>query len=580
MSQPAKTRFALDLDDLERQLRQTASVQPRATASDPLAELARIVGQDDPFKSILPEKKAAPAPMQAPQSIDDLLRADLARQEPPAAPRREPNFGSLLAQAGEPEARTAAPRPSAQPAPAPAAAAPQVDPAELLEEFDQMLRDELRGTVSDAATADAGRPNHAAGEPAGRSGGEAATEASPDAGSFRDEFEARPMARDLDESARPGEKYIAARPFVMAPAAPRGTQAPMPADIYLEPPQEPQEDLRSLEPRQPRKGLMIAAALLGVAVVGVGVMVGLRGFGGAQKAADGGIPVIRAEAGPNKVAPQNPGGVDIPNQNKEIYERAQPATAANTRVVNREEQPIDVQAVARATPRVIPLAPPETPAPAPQVAEAPATPVPAPPSNGSAAPSSPPASVLGEPRRVRTIAVRPDGTIAGAPPAPAPAAPLAVAAAPPAEASPAPQRTVAIPAATPAPRPQPQPPVRPQSAAAPAAAPAAPAAATPAPAPAPVAVAARSDASAPAGSGFMVQLGAPGSEAEARATFNTLQRRFGEQLGGQSPVIRRADVGNGRTVYRLRVGPFSRDEAVERCEALRAAGGQCFIARN
>lgn len=78
----------------------------------------------------------------------------------------------------------------------------------------------------------------------------------------------------------------------------------------------------------------------------------------------------------------------------------------------------------------------------------------------------------------------------------------------------------------------------------------------------------------------MVQLGAPGSEAEARATFNTLQRRFSEQLGGQSPVIRRADVGNGRTVYRLRVGPFSRDEAVERCEALRAAGGQCFIARN
>ena len=577
MSQPAKTRFALDLDDLERQLRQTASAQPRAPASDPLAELARIVGQDDPFKSILAEKKAAPTP----QSIDDLLRADLARQEPAAAPRREPNFGSLLAQGGEPESRSAAPRPAAAPAPATSATDSQVDPAELLEEFDQMLRDELRGSVSDAKAADAGRPDHEADGPAGRFGGEAAPEAASDGGGFRDEFEARPMARDLDESeenARPGEKPFAARPFAMAPAAPRAAQAPIPADIYPEPPQEPQEDLRSLEPRQPRKGLMIAAALLGVAVVGVGVMVGLRGFGGAQKAADGGIPVIRAEAGPNKVAPQNPGGVDIPNQNKEIYERAQPATAANTRVVNREEQPIDVQAVARATPRVIPLAPPETPAPAPQAAEAPAAPTPAPPANGAAAaPAAAPASALGEPRRVRTIAVRPDGTIAGAPPAPAPAAPAAVASAPPAEAAPAPQRTAALPAA---PRPQPQSPVRPQSAAAPAASPAAPAAATPAPAPAPVAVAVRSDASAPAGSGFMVQLGAPGSEAEARATFNALQRRFGEQLGGQSPVIRRADVGNGRTVYRLRVGPFSRDEAVERCEALRAAGGQCFIARN
>lgn len=577
MSQPAKTRFALDLDDLERQLRQTASAQPRAPASDPLAELARIVGQDDPFKSMLAEKKAAPSP----QSIDDLLRADLARQEPSAAPRREPNFGSLLAQGGEPDTRAAAPRPAATPAPAPAAADTQVDPAELLEEFDQMLRDELRGSVSEAAATDAGRPDHVAGEPASRFGAEAAPDAHSDAGGFRDEFEARPMARDLDESdtiARPGERSFAPKPFAMAPAAPRAPQPPMPADTYPEPPEEPQDDLRSLEPRQPRKGLMIAAALLGVAVMGVGVMVGLRGFGGAQKAADGGVPVIRAEAGPNKVAPQNPGGVDIPNQNKEIYERAQPATAANTRVVNREEQPIDVQAVARATPRVIPLAPPETPAP--QAAEAPAAPAPAPPANGAAAaavapaaPAAAPASVLGEPRRVRTIAVRPDGTIASAPPAPA--APAAVASAPPAEATPAPQRTAAIPAA---PRPQPQPPVRPQTAAAPATAPAATAA--PAPTPAPVAVAARPEAAAPAGAGFMVQLGAPGSEAEARATFNTLQRRFSEQLGGQSPVIRRADVGNGRTVYRLRVGPFSRDEAVERCEALRTAGGQCFIARN
>lgn len=78
----------------------------------------------------------------------------------------------------------------------------------------------------------------------------------------------------------------------------------------------------------------------------------------------------------------------------------------------------------------------------------------------------------------------------------------------------------------------------------------------------------------------MVQLGAPGSEAEARATFAALQRRHADQLSGDSPVIRRADVANGRTVYRLRVGPFSREEAAEKCQALQAAGGQCFIARN
>ncbi len=78
----------------------------------------------------------------------------------------------------------------------------------------------------------------------------------------------------------------------------------------------------------------------------------------------------------------------------------------------------------------------------------------------------------------------------------------------------------------------------------------------------------------------MIQLGAPGSESEARATFASLQRRFSDQLASDQPTIRRAEVGNGRTVYRLRVGPYGREAAAEKCEALKAAGGNCFIARN
>jgi hypothetical protein len=70
------------------------------------------------------------------------------------------------------------------------------------------------------------------------------------------------------------------------------------------------------------------------------------------------------------------------------------------------------------------------------------------------------------------------------------------------------------------------------------------------------------------------------AEAEARASFAALQRRFGDQLSGESPTIRRAELGNGRTVYRLRVGPYSREDAAEKCQALQSAGGQCFIARN
>jgi cell division protein FtsN len=98
----------------------------------------------------------------------------------------------------------------------------------------------------------------------------------------------------------------------------------------------------------------------------------------------------------------------------------------------------------------------------------------------------------------------------------------------------------------------------------------------PAPRPAPVAPA----AAASSGDGaFSVQLGAPGSEAEARSTFSSLQRRFPDQLSGQSPSIRKADV-SGRTVYRLRVGSLSREEAQSMCSQLQSAGGQCFVARN
>ncbi|MGX5735912.1 SPOR domain-containing protein, partial [Bosea thiooxidans] len=84
-----------------------------------------------------------------------------------------------------------------------------------------------------------------------------------------------------------------------------------------------------------------------------------------------------------------------------------------------------------------------------------------------------------------------------------------------------------------------------------------------------------------AGTGdFVVQLGAPGSEAEARATFAALQRKYPQQLGGQAPIIRKTELAGGKTVFRLRVGPYSRDDATSMCTALQAAGGQCFIAKN
>lgn len=602
MSQQTKTRFSIDLDDLEQQLRQAATVQPKAPQSDPLLELARIVGQDDPFKAILMDRKPAPEPVAesdyAPVQSADRFAA------PPTPARAEPDldalFRSLEAEtvaAAEAVSRAfPAPEPETDPSVATrdranpvaeqafdelsaalerelVAAAPAVDRDPLFD-LDEQLRGKLRQTISPSQRR---YPEPTVSEPQVDAGsaGEVAFNPQSDAGgiqqtstNYTDDAALRAV-RDLDQAVR-NARAEADEP---QPGVAR----------YPMPPIEPAEDMRSLEPRQPRKGLVIAGALLGVAVLGVGGVIGMRGFGSGPRPADGQPPIVRAEPGPTRVAPQNPGGVEIPNQNKQIYERQPETRSAETRVVNREEQPIDVQATTRVTPRVIPLAPAIEPSATQAAGTSPAA---TPPSSAAPPSSAPPPSTLGEPRRVRTVAVRPDGTIAPDPPAatPAPSAPAVSTATPPrssatttppAASVPPPSQTAVarapVPAATTAERVQPPaPPLRPATAPTPLA----PRQQT--------AVAATDDAPAtrpPGGGNFMIQLGAPGSEAEARASFASLQRRYAEQLSSETPTIRRAEVG-GRTVYRLRVGPFTREQAAEKCESIRSAGGQCFLASN
>src|SRR3712207_5393065 len=75
MSESLKPRFAVDFTEIERQLAKTqaAPAQPAsASRNDPLAELARIVGQDDPFQSLLANDGSA-RPRQQSSSVDDLF---------------------------------------------------------------------------------------------------------------------------------------------------------------------------------------------------------------------------------------------------------------------------------------------------------------------------------------------------------------------------------------------------------------------------------------------------------------------------------------------------------------------------
>ncbi|WP_332685539.1 hypothetical protein, partial [Bosea sp. (in: a-proteobacteria)] len=347
MSEPARNRFALDLDDLERQLRGAAQPQKPGSTVDPLMELTRLVGQDDPLKDLFNGRGAAPA-----------RPAAEAPAQWPAA-RVEPSF-----------------RPS--PAnPAPVEASPP--PAEMLgalDEFEALLRrtEPVRPPAAPTAPVQARRQEMAHPE---------FDEAPVDPHAYAAQVEAGPHAyvpeppRDLDEAT--GRDY------------PADYDHSLPEE-YPEPPPAGDEERAYEQPRS-RKGLWAAAALIAVTVAGVGVAMIFRSSG-PTTGADGQPPVISADNAPVKVAPVNPGGAEIPNQNKQIYERSGETPAAETKVVNREEQPVDVKQATRS------MAPRAAPA---DIAAALAAGEP-----GLIA--VPPVPGLGEPRKVRTVAIRPDGT--------------------------------------------------------------------------------------------------------------------------------------------------------------------------
>lgn len=558
----------IDLDELERQLREAAA--PRQPApqvpgrDDPLAELARIVGQDDGARSswrqparpvaaaVEPPPPPAPAPRYAPADDFEAELAALTRGEPFTPP--EPPMAPM-------------PRPNER------------------RDFDQDLAgwdlrpgDPAAGARQDFARQDFGRQEI-----------------------DRQEFGRQDFGQqdfDRQDFDRSGDRVVAFEPHDRAPAYAAVQEA---EPVYEAQGQLPPHDevYEEIEPRPRRKGLYAVGTVLGVAAVGVVAALAMRSTGTGLQSGSA-PPVIQADAGPMKARPENPGGVVVPNQDTAIFTR-KPEDMKGAKMVGGEEQPVDVAAKvqqARAPAAAAPADPSSTTAALAPNGGTPASAVelPKPPQPTAAVPG------LGEPRKVRTVSVRPDGTIIDA----AGDIPIGRTAAlapgtipsssPPAVtgATPAPRRTDAVapvaplpaaPVAVTPPAPRPPAPVAVDAGATPAARPApTPAPAAPRPAQvAAVAPAAPSGAAAPAaeagGGGFTVQLAAPASEQEARDTAARLQRRFSGELGDLKPFVRRADV-NGKTIYRVRVGNMTRDDATSLCTKVQSAGGQCFVARN
>ncbi|MDQ2953746.1 MAG: SPOR domain-containing protein [Pseudomonadota bacterium] len=331
-------------------------------------------------------------------------------------------------------------------------------------------------------------------------------------------------------------------------------------------------------PSRRRNGLMTVIAIFALAVGGTAAALGYR----AVFSSSGSVsapPVIKADTTPSKVVPAAP--VKDPNSNKLIYDRVGDRNQAE-RVVTREEQPVEMKEAALPAPRII--------FPDPQASTNAAAASSLSSTASGLAPASPASASTSatEPKKVRTVTIRPDQNGSDAP-----AAPAARTAAPPSAArSSAAQATSAPPAETVAPAPAATPrPVRqtiersqrtqpdanaPISLTPPRVA-SAPAART---ATARPAVVSRAPATREGGPGSYVQVASQRSEAEAQASFRSVQAKFPDVLGARQPVIRRADLGDKGVYYRAQVGPLSAEQANEICSNLKAAGGQCLIQRN
>jgi hypothetical protein len=261
-----------------------------------------------------------------------------------------------------------------------------------------------------------------------------------------------------------------------------------------------------------------------------------------------------------------------------------------SKVVNREEQPVDLDQQVKQM-RVITLGGPKDGSVSTAAGQrAAAVPVPQPPAASVSATNN----GFPEPKRVKTVSVRPDGSLmADASPGiePATARPAPIAAAPETGSLPkssTSKSSVRVAASTPR--------VDPPAAAAPAPVdqpvtttppPAKPKTATAKPKPEPVKVASAEDSAeaAPAatastgGGGFAVQLAAPGSEQDARGISTRLGQKYAALLEGRQPSVVKAEVGE-KSIYRVRVGSLSREEAKSLCGKIKAKGGDCFVANN
>ncbi len=320
-------------------------------------------------------------------------------------------------------------------------------------------------------------------------------------------------------------------------------------------------------------------------------------------------PFIAAAEGPTKVQPPSDATVQSGGDSAALMMKDS-ATPAPVKIVSSEEQPVDLSAQTPSpTPVAVASAPSPSPAAASPVAPAADTPI-VPPAESSATV----APLFPEAKPVKTVSVRPDGTVISTDSTPSPAPPSpptksatraidnsateAAAVAPAEPATPkldlptklSPKSSARVVAKTDTTAPAaatdttPNAPLqlgalaaRPSQPAKTPAAKAATVVADAASTDAPVALA--PSAAKETGGDWAVQFAAPRSEEDAQRTISRLKSKYAADLGDADLGMREADV-NGHTIYRVRAGGLAKADAAALCAKVKASGGDCFIAKN
>lgn len=299
----------------------------------------------------------------------------------------------------------------------------------------------------------------------------------------------------------------------------------------------------------PRRRNLLNIGVIAGAVIVFGGIIFYAYNQGMRAGTESVAPILRADTAPTKIRPEQPGGMEVPHQDKLVYDRLNPANNAPPGEVERLLPPPEAP---MERPRADAVEPPEE---MPMAEE------------GEGA-----VSALREPppdEVARQAPMAPAPVPTYAPPVTAPAPPQQQPLPTPKPAQPQPQQLLPQ-QQTPAPKPVTQALVAPP-----------PATTVPKPAPAPVAPTspvATAPKPATGGPAVRIQVAAVDSEAKAAAEWQRLQRKFGGELGGLSMRTVRVELPKG-IFYRIQGGPVDEARAKQICAAMSAQGAGCSIVR-